>query len=202
MPDLLTQVTLKTADDLSANFVTNSWSFATESSNYADLHDDLWTQYDLFRGRLSKSLAQNLHEINSYDRSDPTPRAPVLTTFHNFTSAITGNSSPSEVAMCLSFQGEKVSGTSQARRRGRIYLGPLAADGVASDGRPSSTLTTAVRTFGVNLLAGSGPSPATYLWTVWSTVDDGPVTVDNGWVDNAFDTQRRRGIQPTTRSTF
>jgi hypothetical protein len=43
------------------------------------------------------------------------------------------------------------------------------------------------------------------VWT-WIVVSEvaglNDVIVTNGWVDNAFDIQRRRGVTPTSRSTF
>jgi hypothetical protein len=38
----------------------------------------------------------------------------------------------------------------------------------------------------------------------WSeaTLGLASINVDHGWIDNAFDTQRRRGIRPDTRTEF
>ena len=99
-----------------------------------------------------------------------------------------------------------------SRRRGRIYLGPLAA--VAADsstGRPNTSFVTAIKNAAAAYLA-SVTTDGTFTWVVHShttgaspgTYDEtgNSVTVNQGWVDNAWDTQRRRGMAPTTRSAF
>lgn len=101
--------------------------------------------------------------------------------------------------MVLSFQADKVSGLPQARRRGRVYFGPLGGAAEAS-GRPGTTLLSAVVAFGAALLSES--NLADWTWVVYSTVNNGGAPVTNGWVDNSFDTQRRRGLEWTARTTF
>jgi hypothetical protein len=49
-----------------------------------------------------------------------------------------------------------------------------------------------------NLLAASNPATL----AVWSPSNGDAVPVTDGWVDNAWDTQRRRGIDRTARSTW
>jgi len=39
-------------------------------------------------------------------------------------------------------------------------------------------------------------------WVVYSPTNGNTVNVDNGWVDNAFDTQRRRGLAVTARTNW
>jgi len=104
----------------------------------------------------------------------------------------------------LSFQGERTSGQSQARRRGRVYLGPFGSSaGDTTSGRPSSGLRggiiTAAAAFGVQSQAA-----IEWVWGVISTA--GPSMsfseVKDGWVDDAWDTQRRRGEGATLRTTF
>jgi hypothetical protein len=41
-----------------------------------------------------------------------------------------------------------------------------------------------------------------WKWAVYSTVNMTGVNVAAGWVENAFDTQRRRGRIATIRSVF
>lgn len=90
------------------------------------------------------------------------------------------------------------------RGRGRVYLGPfgtLAND--SSSGRPSSTMRTAIRNAAQVLLDASSTSPG-IDWVVM-TQAAGPATstpVHDGWIDDAWDTQRRRGIAPSLRSVY
>jgi hypothetical protein len=48
----------------------------------------------------------------------------------------------------------------------------------------------------VNALAGNND------WCVWSVADQIAVPVANGWIDNAFDVQRRRGVDYTSRTLW
>lgn len=114
--------------------------------------------------------------------------------------ATTGKPLPHEIALCLSYKSDLASGDVAARHRGRIYFGPFQDTVLASDGTPDSTI--------VNILAGIGSylsnlEPVTgWHWAVRSTAADASYTVTNGWVDNAWDTQRRRGEDPTTRQLW
>lgn len=149
----------------------------------------------------ANTVSQNGHRVKMYDMADPTPRAPIVDTTFNLTSGPSGAPLPSEVAICLSFQGVRLSGQSQARRRGRIYIGPLDTSTVDADGRPGGVAIGAVADMGDLILADSVAS-GDYAWAVYSVTDDSLVQVLNGWVDNAFDIQRRRGLAPTSRTTF
>lgn len=137
-----------------------------------------------------------------YDMDDVPPRVPVFTTTGvNVAPGTTGF--PSEVAVTMSFQATPISGTPQARRRNRVFLGPLATALASTisvaDVRVSATLLALVDTFGTNLLAANDASA---IWVVRSELTGDTAPVANGWVDNAFDTQRRRGADATTRSVF
>lgn len=170
---------------------------------------------------MSTEVAQNGHTIKFYDMADATPRVPIHEASFNLAAAPNGDPLPGEVACVLSFQGDKVSGLSQARRRGRIYLGRLDKDS-STAGRPSASLITSLTEAGRALLLAS-QAAVSWSWIVYSAAFDGttkdengavvphptraayPATytyVTSGWVDNAFDTQRRRGLAATTRTTF
>jgi hypothetical protein len=140
--------------------------------------------------------------IKFYDLSDPKPRAPFYDA--NFTIGGTPQSShlPRELAICLSFQGARVSGSAQARRRGRVYLGPLGlTSNDSTTGRPLAAAISSIQGAAGTLRSASGSG--VWTWIVVSEVAGlNDVIVTNGWVDNAFDIQRRRGVTPTSRSTF
>jgi hypothetical protein len=137
-------------------------------------------------------------DLKAYDLSTPAPRFPVRTGAFNATLGSAGNPLPSEVALCLSYQAAKVSGEDQAHKRGRIYLGPFQdTNTVNDDGTPQNGL--------VNAAAGAGKFLRTisvdddYFWCVRSRVQDTALPVNDGWVDRAFDTQRRRGEKARSR---
>lgn len=170
-------------------------------NGYEDFVDDLVTFYQAIDGSLmSSALNTTGHSLTVYRMSDDPPRAPVYTLPMTLTP--TSAALPPELAVCLSFQGERVSGQSQSRRRGRVYIGPLGSI-TASSTNPeiNSTNVGVLVTAATALLVASNAS-ITYKWCVYSTVDSELVEVTNGWVDNAFDVQRRRGLTATSRSTF
>jgi hypothetical protein len=106
--------------------------------------------------------------------------------------------------LCLSFQAVKVSGQTQARRRGRVYIGGLGIVTTAGTTNSFPVPTGQVVTNLVNAAQnlGNDAPDANWSWVVYSRANDIVVNVDNGWVDNAFDTQRRRGNAPSQRETF
>lgn len=196
------QTVIKTDSGVPADWSTNSWSFeASTDVDMEDALDALEDFYNAIRASYSSNVEQNGHEFKVYERDDPEPRAPVIERTWNFTTAPSGNPLPHEVAITMSFQGLRTSGVPQARRRGRIYIGPLNEGVVASTGRPSGVDLSNIATAGAALITAS-TAATDWLWTVWSTVNQANVPIANGWVDNSFDTQRRRGRTATTRVTF
>lgn len=104
---------------------------------------------------------------------------------------------PWEVACCLSFKNLSVTTVPERNRRGRIYVGPLNRNAVTESGgsiRPSTAFMNDLLDAGQRLYDANDASA---LWTVYSKVQAEGYLVEAGWVDNAFDTQRRRG-EPTT----
>ncbi len=120
-------------------------------------------------------------------------------------SAVSGM--PNEVAACVSFHDNNVAG-----QRGRIYFGPLASSVIDQAIPGDAKLTSGARLTLANAAAAlRDKNTNAARWAVKSvsrkdgsiTADD-PVyrTIKSGWVDNAFDTQRRRGVKPTERFIF
>lgn len=125
---------------------------------------------------------------------------------------------PHEVALALTFHAdltgipESVPGGvvgpegdthPRARRRGRIYLGPLNVNTVdGTSGRPSASFRTSVAAAGVRLRDNLDLQTGGIQWVVFSPTDWVARPVVNGWVDNAFDTQRRRGVAASSRTTW
>lgn len=203
MADFRFLVRLQMDSGIPENAVVNVWHAETllVPDGHEDFMADLEAFYQAIRTQLSEDLALGGHTITAYDLADPMPRAPVATLGFSF-SATGSQASVPELAICVSFQGVRTSGSSQARRRGRVYIGPL-GNCVTSTTDPSVApgTITAFQTAAAGLLSASKTS-ATYDWCVYSRTDDAMVPVDNGWIDNAFDIQRRRGLTATTRSTF
>lgn len=141
-------------------------------------------------------------------------------TFTDLPASATVSALPSEVACVLSFnanltglqeQGEEFveNGVTKrrrpkAQRRGRNYWGPFnssAAD-EASPGRPSTALRNHLADLGQQLLPGGAidvlPDTA---WVVYSSIA-GAHPVVAGHVDDAWDTQRRRGVPKSSQVDF
>jgi hypothetical protein len=196
----------------------NVWHFLTVgAATPADAATALTTDLGVFYGAIDVYLAGYLSTpatLKIYDLSDVEPRVPISTSTFALTPG-TGDGYPAEVAICLSYRAELLSGTNPARRRGRLYLGPLDEDigvVVTGDMEVGSSVRTAICTAAKNLVIAGATHDA--RWVVLSPTDLGapPWTgaalvassadVVAGYVDNAFDTMRSRGKKATTRTVF
>jgi hypothetical protein len=108
-----------------------------------------------------------------------------------------GSTGPAEVACCLSYATVDNPDASLPRRRGRIYLGPLVATGGTNSERPPAALTLAARNLGVALAAAGNAGNST--WMLRSQSDNAYAKIESVWTDDAWDTQRRRGLKPLSR---
>lgn len=128
---------------------------------------------------------------------------------------------PPEVALCLSYRNTTAGAVPPARRRGRIYLGPIEQsfmDQQSGVGIPNADLINRLVEAGNALRTNDVPGP----WMIYSrpyagrgeVVRPGQTTlpaiparpgaaypVTQVWVDNAWDTQRRRGKAATARTS-
>jgi len=195
---------MHTVDNIAENFLTNTWCFGGTSpaNDAATIENHLATFYTAWWGHAGLGMAGgSVHEVKWYDLPGLKPNYPWRTSTLNFGTAPSTDPMPAEVALVLSFQGAKASGFPQRRRRGRIYLGTVAATKTAA-GRPAAAMVTAMAaaagTFKANVAAISGDT----VWAVWSGADNAHVEITNGWIDNSWDTQRRRGLDTTARTTF
>lgn len=144
--------------------------------------------------------------VRLYNMSEPKPRRPFETFGFTLPSPAGPTSGlPNEVACVASFQGAKVSGIPQARRRGRVFLGPLVANAVnmgTNSVMPtiSSPFTEAIRTACLRLANESSEADAE--WSVFSRVASTLTHVRSGWIDSDPDTQRRRENGVRTRTVW
>lgn len=202
MPNYSAQVRLVMVSAVPEDAVVNTFSFsAVDDTDLPDIATALITAYNGFRPNFSNLLAQNGHTLKMYDRADTEPKAPVYDETFNLSAAPTGAPLTPEISLCLSFQADPASGIPQARRRGRVYLGPLASGTMTGSGRPGAELVEDVTDFGQSLLDASFAA-ADWEWVVWSTTNSAPYIITNGWCDNEYDIQRRRGREATSRDVF
>lgn len=90
----------------------------------------------------------------------------------------------------------------KARRRGRVYIGPLnnnagalTAIGVLKVHVDTQTVLKNAATALIGSSAGAAGA-----WSVWSRRSAALFPVIGGFIDEAFDTQRRRGVKSTART--
>lgn len=203
MPAVRAQVILHTVDAVPENFVSNSWCFNIGSigSSGSTLTPILKEFYDDIVSYLSPVITQNGHEIKYSALPGTPPNYPFDEDTFNLGAVPSGTALPDEVAICLSFQGDREAGFPQARRRGRLYIGPL--DTTAATGnRPASACLSAIANAAASLSAAVIAADVSNYWAVWSQTDQAAVPLSDGWLDNAWDTQRRRGVLATSRTTF
>lgn len=144
--------------------------------------------------------------VKGYNLADPMPRPPRFVAGLSLNAAAWTGSLPLEVALCASYQAPVLAGAIQARRRGRIFLGPLntgASDGGSGSSfpKPHTGLVTRLNGAVKQLAQTFGPLSAT-PYSVYSRKNNAAYAIENGWCDNDFDTQRRRGTRPTSRSPW
>jgi hypothetical protein len=161
--------------------------------------------------------------IKTYDVSDPKPRP--IRSLHQPTVVVdlTDHVMPSEVALCLSFYATR----NVPKQRGRIYLGPL-SERAMTVGRisvPVAGLLTSMAAAATRLIHQAAAPVHTFtddplaLPTAghlvnWVNHSDIGVTgtkavpspsyenITNGWIDNEWDTVRRRREKATARTLY
>lgn len=142
--------------------------------------------------------------IKMYDLSEPEPRVPYFEDDLDTLSGSAGSTAlPPEAAMVVSFRAAVTSGQNKRRRMGRIYLGPFSTQALSSGtGRPNTGFITNIVTAANGLLYTSKVNTTFWSWAVYSPTDDAAREIIEGYVNNEFDTQRRRGLPDTVRSPF
>lgn len=154
------------------------------------------TFYNAIDGSLSNLVDPTAGIVRAYDLADPEPRAPVLE--QAFTIGATGgNTSPPELAICVSFEAPQQSGQPQARRRGRVYIGPLSAGAWSTTTGMLTTETLDGYEDAMQDLIDTSANATTWALMVYSRVNAAAVEALHMWVDNAVDIQRRRGLAAT-----
>lgn len=198
----------RTASQVALSAISNMSAFLTQQGS------DLSSQYD----------PAHPH-FQAYNLLDTEPRVPLFDTMPTLTvGSANPNDLPPEIAIVVSYQAAPESGLNQRRRRGRFYWGPLSFNISGTPDIP--TVPTAI----VDSLAAAAwnklviPTPTDASLAVFSgyTATDTPVgetppsgadyipelvpgsfsRVSQLWVDNAWDTQRRRGLKATYRKSY
>lgn len=245
MPLLRSQVVFTHASGLPRDSVVNTFHFHAADTSGAVL-DQIHTALKNFynnthapqtgplAGLFSNSIPQNGHRIKTYSineaTGDGTPykgAPPLRDEVWNLSVAPTAVGYPSEVALCLSYRnndGTRPTGGGEfnappARRRGRIYFGPIGSNNgtvVAGVLRPDNGMMGRLLAAGDYLRDLDAPA-----WVIYSRPYEGRTAIERPgrttlpaiparlgtlfnvqdvWVDNSFDTVRRRGERATART--
>jgi len=184
--------------------VTNTVYFDTAAVTLEDAYDEISARISNAYGEIDDKLAVALSRVTGacsvvqYDMADPEPRIPVRTDTFTLGGASVATLLPTEVSLVLSYHADYESGVANARRRGRLYLGPW--DGDQLGHRPPAALITACIAFADEL--ATSVLEATVTWRQYSPTTGQDRGVVGGYVDDAWDTQRRRGYQASERTTW
>lgn len=143
--------------------------------------------------------------------------SPVLTESFTMPAVGVGSEMPSEVSTVLSYNADLTNvPVSQAnptpppdtirpqqRRRGRMFLGPIKASVGSGDAQGIFRVSPAWRQLVTFMLADTAATIASLTagdLGVWSKADADVFPVVAATMDNAWDTQRRRGLAPTNKT--
>jgi hypothetical protein len=159
----------------------------TISPNPQQLVDDLAAAFNAYftSGREVVVKAYNAESLTK-----PNPPLAQKTLAAGLTPASPG---VREVALCLSYYAD----SNVPRRRGRLYIPAAFIATGTLPVRPTQTQRDALLQF-VNIFKNLGGVDVD--WVVWSRADRQAHTITNWYADDEWDTQRRRGLRPTTRS--
>lgn len=140
--------------------------------------------------------------VKVYNWDNEKPRPPLFESNMALPAAASATSLPFEVALCSSYAGQPQAGVSRARQRGRIYLGPFVTGAATTTAnqpsRPSGSLITDAGA-AMERLTEQSQTSGWPTFCVYSRVNQTLYPVTHGWVDNEWDTQRRRQTKATSR---
>lgn len=146
------------------------------------------------------SRTANKAIIKTYDMNDSHPRQPRVRNWTLGAAASSDNGLPTEVACCLSFSTNEIHGKSS---RGRVFIGPLHSQVIVLDPpnvHMNGSFTNSLRWAGRFLMDADVGVTNSSKWSVYSRKYNELHPVQNAYVDNEFDTQRRRGHRATIRT--
>lgn len=146
---------------------------------------------------LSIVIDTSVSEYRVYDLGEAAPRTPHVRSLG--WSGTGGGGLPNELSACISYYAS----SNVKRRRGRIFMGPLSS---ATTTLPTGDQDVRVHPTTIGILAAGAADLANttedVTWEVYSRMDDDFFPITAGWVDNAFDIQRRRGAVSSVRTTW
>lgn len=148
-------------------------------------------------------------EYRTYDLGETPPRTPHITVPNATYVFGSAPPLPEEVATVLSLVLNSTGSTNgidtvnipRRSQRGRVYIGPLNTTALGSEANRSVVLQ-AFRDVLIDRALNVMNTTENVDWAVVSQRWSAAVLVTGGYVDDAFDTQRRRGPKPINRVPF
>jgi len=235
MTAILIAAHIKDNNGLPEDDTINTFCFATTDSaaGPAGLASDMFPLVAAFYSGVSAAIGlsvprSSVHEMIAYSLApvgSVTPviplGGPIASSHFNIGAASGSTDLPRECAAVLTLQtphagipedtpggppGPKGDTHPAARRRGRIYIGPLnvaaVGTGVNGVGIAAGVRTAICAAAGTLVTDSNAVLGGTSYWGIWSRKNVAIYGITGGWMDDGFDTQRRRGIKATNRTTF
>jgi hypothetical protein len=214
---ILAQVVLKSDTGFPRDSIVNTFHFkiADPTAAIPDVEADIATALASFyndqhhtginqiRWYLSSTLDNGTvqAQVKLYHMTDAHPRVPVIWPWTLGASAGSDGGLPSECAVCISYKG---TAPNPRRGYGRVFIGPLHSNAVLIE-PPNIHMNTGMVSalqWGARYLIDDGASSRATrgIWSVYSAADNALYPVTSAWIDNEFDTQRRRGHRATART--
>lgn len=194
MADSIVQVQLQGITGLPEDRYVNTLAFQGDDFDSGKA-DELWDKFNTFTTQHGGGLAAGPHWIKAYHMGAQ-PQGPYFSKSYDRGVGLSGQG-PAEVALCLSYASVDDPEQSLPRRRGRIYLGPFQGTETNKE-RPSPTLLEHALDLGEGIAQVGLASNLT--WAIHSRTDGVLAKIESIWVDDAWDTQRRRGLSPLAKT--
>jgi hypothetical protein len=180
---------LDSSEPTDALQITPVFHHKTISPDLGQMANDLLDGWDTYLGADVRGTQQR---CTIYDVQGARPNYP-KEQVQRFTDTVRASTQNRDIAVCLSFYADD----NRPRQRGRLYI-PLCLTGMSPAGpNVSASIRTKIGAL-VPLLEGLGGPD--WDWGVWSTVGLSFKKATHWWVDDAWDTQRRRGKRATART--
>lgn len=214
MPNVQVRVVLPYESGLPSDVAVNTFSVITPTDEtdvtpaFVDFYNDPIAGgsiaiSDILAPYIVRGTGQCRFELYEIDLAGGPMGSPQAVVPFTLDSTSVTTSLPAECAIVTSFASGTAPGVSAARRRGRVYLGPLAELTLGgSDGPPNISEGIC------EIVAGATERLQTDLIAlgaslcVWSRTDEALYPVVRGWVDNDFDTMRSREADATARISW
>jgi hypothetical protein len=183
--------------DLPRDYMVNNLTFSTEGTpgdtEFAALANAVMNVWKSSSGHWG--YPNNGLTINAYDYADPLPRPERAHVTYTPSTWATTDSAPRQVALCASF----FCGRNLKRTRGRVYLYLGGNTGGLAGYRPSTSDMNGAMNLLVAVGAAASALSPVWLHSVYSQPNGNAQPVTDYWVNDVWDTQRRRAPKEQTR---